>query len=153
MKKFTYSAILILIIGGLGYYQFTHKYAKPVANKLEESAVAYLDEVLPRIIAHWSKEELMKQASPRLLEHLKLQPKFFIELGKLNKLGKLRSYRGAEGYVRTIETINSGRTTLGYYKAFADYEKASVSLTVKLIWVDNSWRILVFNAWTPFPFK
>lgn len=153
MKKYIYSLALILIISSFGYYQFTHKYAKPGGNKLEETAIAYLDDVLPRIIANWSKEELMKQASPRLREFLKQQPKFFTELDKLNKLGQLRNYRGAEGYVRTIETSNRGRVTLGYYKAFADYDKASVTLTVKLIWVDNSWRILVFNAWTPFPFK
>jgi hypothetical protein len=149
MKKIIYSFIFILIVSGVVYLHFFRNNENITINKLDETAKSYLDEVLPRIIANWTIEELNKQASPRLLEHLKQQPKFANELSKLNQLGKLRNYRGAEGYVKTVETINNRRTTLGYYKAVADYEKASIYLTIKLIWVDNQWRILEFKANTP----
>lgn len=149
MKKIIYSFIFILIVSGVVYLHFFRNNENVTINKLDETAKSYLDEVLPRIIANWTIEELNKQASPRLLEHLKQQPKFANELSKLNQLGKLRNYRGAEGYVKTVETINNRRTTLGYYKAVADYEKASIYLTIKLIWVDNQWRILEFKANTP----
>lgn len=117
--------------------------------KLNESAKDYLIVVVPKIIDAWSVEELLKEASPRLSDFLKNNRAFSTHFKKLLKLGKLRNLDKPEGNIYTVDIGNGKKETLGNYIMIADFQQARARINIKLILVNDEWKILVFNVFTP----
>jgi hypothetical protein len=83
--------VLLVIVGvvGIGVYQGTH---------LDSSSKAYVETNVKPVVAAWSKDELLKRASPQLLEILDKDPAQVDRLfAKLARLGALKSLSEPKG--------------------------------------------------------
>lgn len=87
----TFVALIVIVGALIGYLAYT-------GSSLDASSKAYVDETVKSIVSTWSKEELIKRASPQLRKVIKED-----ELGrlfaKLSQLGKLQTYEGSKGDV------------------------------------------------------
>ena len=122
-------------------------------DKLTKSAKAYINLVVPEILQTWSPEKLQKQASPRLIEFIKLNASYTHRYEELKKMGALRNMSIDSGSIYKVKTINNTTETLGNFKLHADFEKVSATVTVRLIFVDDQWKILGFEVITPIPLR
>ncbi len=109
--------VLVIIVAGL------FGYAAYQGRALDASSMAYVDENIPAIVSTWSKEELLKRASPQLLKIINEQPAQLDRLfQKLSKLGAMRSYDGAKGDSNVSYTTQNGKVTTASYIATAKFE-------------------------------
>jgi hypothetical protein len=145
MKKFlmvlgAVFLVLIVLVGGLvGYAIFT-------GTQLDASSKAYVDESVPAIATDWSKDELVKRASPQLREQasdVQIEQLF----GTLaNKLGAFKSYDGAKGDSNINFTTTAGKIITASYIAKATYQYGKAEIQIKLIQHAGAWQILGFHV-------
>lgn len=132
--------ILILIVAaGIGYVAYT-------GNQLDASSKAYVDESVPAIVSVWSKDELVKRASPQLRQKASdVQiDQLFNDLS--TKLGAFQSYDGAKGQSNMSFTAKEGEATTAAYVANATFQNGKAEIQIKLIRDNDSWQILGFHV-------
>ncbi len=134
-------AILVVAAGFVGYAAYT-------GSKFDASSKAYVDDNIPKIVSTWSKDELLKRASPELR---KVASDDDIDrlFTKLNELGSLQKYEGAKGDSNISFTSQNGKVVTAAYTAKATFQNGSAEIQIRLIQHDGAWSILNFHVNSP----
>lgn len=123
-------------------------YSAYVGVKLDASSKAYVDESVPTIVSTWSKDELVKRASPELramTSNGQLDQLFAL----FTKLGAFQSYDGATGESNISFTSKDGEVVTASYIAHATFENGKAEIKIKLIHHNDAWQILGFHVDSP----
>jgi len=137
---------IILIIAVAGFVG----YAMHEGDGLDASSKAYVDDNVPPIISTWSKEELLKRASPQLIRFLNERPEQTDQIfQKFSQLGALRSYDGSKGDSHIHYTIKDGKVITASYVATAKFENGEADIIVRLIRISGQWQLLYFDVDLP----
>lgn len=133
---------LILIIAVAGFVG----YAAYVGTQLDASSKAYVDASVPAIISTWSKDELIKRASPQLLKSASDEQieDLFTKLSE--ELGPFQSYDGSKGDSNVSYTTQDGKVTTASYTANASFQNGKVDIEIKLIQTNGEWLLLGFHV-------
>jgi len=133
--------IAILLIGGfIGYSAYQ-------GRALDASSKEYVDKNIALIVSSWSKDELLKRASPQLLKVVAEKPDQIDHLFRgFAKLGAMRSYDGSKGDSNVSYTNKDGKVITASYIADATFENGNAHITVRLIQTSGSWQFLLFNV-------
>ncbi len=136
--------VLVLIIAvmvGIGVYQ---------GNRLDSSSKAYVEANVKPVVANWSKDELLKRASPQLTEILGKNPDQADRLfAKLAKLGSLKSLSEPKGQSLVAINTGSGKVISAAYSESGEFENGRADFSIRLIQVDGQWRFLSFYVNSP----
>jgi hypothetical protein len=129
-----------LIVGFIGYSAYQ-------GRALDASSKAYVDRNVPLIISSWSKDELLKLASPQLLNIINEKPDQIDHLFQgFSKLGAMRSYDGSKGDSNVSYTNKDGKIVTASYIADATFENGNAQISVRLIQASGTWHFLLFNV-------
>jgi hypothetical protein len=136
--------IAALLIGGfVGYSAYQ-------GRVLDTSSKEYVDKNIPLIISSWSKDELLKRASPQLLNVINEKPDQIDHLFQgFAKLGAMRSYDGSKGDSNVSYTNRDGKVITAAYISDAIFENGDAHISVRLIQTSGSWKFLMFNVNSP----
>ena len=135
--------IFLVIVGALATFI---GYAAYAGGKLDASSKAYVDETVPVILTNWSKDELIKRASPLLRAKASDEEiaKLFATLS--GKLGAFKSYEGAKGDSNVTWTTQDGKLTTAAYVANATFQNGKAEIRIKLIQNNGVWQYLGFHV-------
>jgi len=134
--------VLVILGGFVGYFFY-------VGSGLDASSKAYVDQSVPAIVASWSKDELLRRASPELRKAIPDEQQVAQLFGKLSQLGKLERYEGSKGDANISVTAQAGKMITASYIANAKFEKGSAQITIRLIQKGTQWQILYFYVNSP----
>ena len=131
---------LCIVVGVAGFI-----YLSQVGSRLDTDSKAYVDDIIPRIAAHWDSQVMIDESSPALL---KVAPDE--QISKLcavlkDSLGPLKEYKGALGEAR-VEITPHGKVTTAQYVVHAAFIKKDATFNVGLILEAGKWRLLEFRA-------
>nr|WP_063572517.1 hypothetical protein [Luteibacter rhizovicinus] len=136
--------VLVLIIAafvGMGIYQGT---------RLDSSSKAYVEANVKPVVATWSKDELLKRASPQLIEILGKEPSQVDRLfEKFSKLGALKSLSEPKGQSLVAINTGSGKVISASYTETGEFENGRADFNIRLIQIDGEWRFLGFHVNSP----
>jgi hypothetical protein len=149
MKKF-------LIIIGSGFLVLVFLiacfigYAVYQGQGLDASSKAYVEANILPIISTWSKDALLKRASPELLKSVNEKSEEFDQLfKKLSKLGPMQKFGEVKGESNVAYTTQNGKVTSAAYVTAAKFEKGDVRIFIRLIQLSGHWQILSFYVDSP----
>lgn len=138
--------VVIVVLAIVGFMA----YALYASGGLDESSKRYVENNMPPIISTWSRDALMKRASPELRKAVDKQPKLLSQLfRKLSGLGPLIRFGKVDGSANISYTTESGKVITATYTAKAKFKHGKADLKVRLIQHDGKWRILGFNVDSP----
>jgi hypothetical protein len=125
----------------------------PRVLKLDREASAYIQDVVPKIVAHWNSQELVDRATPELLSSVKSPKEIERLFVMFQQLGSLKHLDKPKGAVTSSAFTGAGTVTLGNYTAEAQFEKGAATIQIQLRRVNNAWKINGFhinsNAFLP----
>ncbi len=130
--------LIVVVVGGFGYLAYA-------GNQLDREAKAYVDEAVPAIVTDWSADELMRRASPKLLQATKPDD-FRTAFALFAKLGPLVQYKGSKGDATVFVSAGNGQTVTAKYLADATFKDGDASIDVELDKLDGAWKIRVFRV-------
>lgn len=117
---------------------------------LDGSSKAYVEETVPVILSTWSKDELLKRASPQLLSTLEHDPELIDQLfRKLSGLGALRTFDDVRGDSNISYTTQDGKVVTAAYTAKATFAQGDARIAIRLIQTPAGWQILFFHVDSP----
>ncbi|HMA87634.1 MAG TPA: hypothetical protein VKP89_02695 [Burkholderiales bacterium] len=134
---------LVIGVGSIVGYLFY------VGPRLDASSKAYVDEQVPIIVSTWSKEELLKRASPELRRAITDERQLDQLLARLSRLGKLKHYDGSKGEANISFLVRAGKVVTASYIAGATFENGSAQIAIRLIRHGDQWQLLYFNVSSP----
>lgn len=142
-------AAILIVVGVLS--AGLSGYAVYKGRGLDDSSRQYIEQNIPPILSTWSRDELLKRGSPKLLkvaaDHPKAVAHFF---KKLATLGALRSFGEPKGGADVTYTEEHGKTITANYVISARFANADAKVSVKLVRLSGKWRILLFRVDSPF---
>lgn len=131
--------LLLLIVSVIGFALLAK-----TGNALDKESKQYVDTVIPKITSTWNKQSLIEHASPEFMQSINSN-----DLDKLinifQKLGKLKSYNGANGQANISVTPQNGKIITAAYSGKADFESGPAEIQVNLIKHGDKWQILGFR--------
>ena len=117
------------------------------SQDLQASSRAYVEANVPAIISTWSKDELLKRASPQLLKSINENPdQLDRQFQNLSKLGTMQSFGDVKGYATNFTTNQDRIVTTASYVATAEFKNGEGYISVRLIQSQGQWRFLLFNV-------
>jgi hypothetical protein len=133
--------VIAAVLIGVGVYQ---------GNKLDKSSKAYVETNVRPVVSTWSKDELVKRASPKLLEIINRDPgQVDLVLKKLSRLGSLQSLGEPKGESLVSYTTGEGKVITAAYTETAKFDNGDADIMVRLIQADGQWQFLLFNLNSP----
>ncbi len=110
---------------------------------LDKESKAYVDEVVPIILADLNQETLFKYASPELINSASQEE--FDKLFKwFKKLGEFMYYEESTGEVH-MQYTPKGKTISAQYIAKVEFESGPASVAIRIIKKDGGWKIFNFR--------
>ena len=135
--------LVLIVVSFVGYATYMRR-------TLDASSKAYIDNLVPRIISTWSQEEIIREASPQLLQILHEKPELLDQqFREISKLGKLLNYGGANGSSNMSYTTNQGQLVTANYTASAKFENGDAQIGVRLVQISAQWQLLLFEVNSP----
>jgi hypothetical protein len=133
--------VIVAVLIGVGIYQGT---------RLDSSSKAYVEVNVKPVVETWSKEELLKRASPELIEILGKDPDQVDRLfTKLAKLGALKSLSEPKGQAVISVKNDTGKVVSASYTETGEFENGHADFNIRLIQIDGQWRFLGFYVNSP----
>jgi len=133
--------VIVAVLIGVGVYQGT---------RLDSSSKAYVEVNVKPVVETWSKEELLKRASPELIEILGKDPDQVDRLfTKLAKLGALKSLSEPKGQAVISVKNDTGKVVSATYTETGEFENGHADFNIRLIQRDGQWRFLGFYVNSP----
>jgi len=131
--------LLIAVVGFVGYSAY-------IGTKLDASSKAYVDASVPAIISTWSRNELIKRASPQLRKSTSDEQigEFFTKLAE--QLGPFKTYDGSKGDSNMSYTTKDGKIITASYTANATFQNGKIDVQIKLIQINGEWLFLGFHV-------
>jgi len=133
--------VVVVIAVAIGFYLLSRS-----ADGMEKEAQAYIDANLPVIAASWDPAELVKRASPELMDVASKDQIAGLFAMFSQRLGPLREYKGSKGRVNVSFTFKKGRIITGAYSAQAVFEKARGLIECQLVKHGDRWQITSFRV-------
>lgn len=143
-KLFGILAVGLLVIGAWGAIGFGLVKFWRHGSQLDAGSKAYVDEVVPKIVASWNSKDLTDRASPELLATASPERIEKVFRAFSDRLGHLRSYGGSRGQATVWVTPQTGKVSTASYVAEATFEKGKASVQVNLVAHDGTWKISGF---------
>ena len=136
--------VLLALIGSVvGYFVYN-------GSGLDASSRAYVDENIPLIVSSWSKEELLKRSSPKLIEVVNKNPDQLDQLfKKLSTLGAMTHYEGSKGQAYFFVNYPQGKSISAKYTANAKFEHGEAEIQVQMVQDADQWQIINFHVNSP----
>jgi len=136
-------AALVIVGGGIAIVMLW-----PNGTALDTEAQAFVDDTVIAVSSHWSKDELLKRASPELLAMLKAKPQDLDALFDATTigLGPLVEYQGAQGEANIAAMIGRGTIITAKYVARAHFQKGDATIRLMLRKIDGQWMLHGFNV-------
>jgi hypothetical protein len=117
---------------------------------LQQSSKSYIEANIPPIISTWSKDELLKRASPQLLKSVNENPNSLDQQFKnLSKLGAMRTFGNVEGFASNYTTNQDRIVTTASYVATAKFANGWAHISAQLIQSHGQWRFSLFKVDSP----
>ncbi len=134
-------ASLVIVGGGIAIGMLWRN-----GTALDSEAQAFVDDTVIAVSSHWSKDELLKRASPELLAILKSKPQDLDALfdAATTGLGPLAEYQGAKGEATIAATIGRGTIVTAQYVARAHFQKGDATIRLALQKIDGQWMLYGF---------
>lgn len=142
MKKF------LAIVGGLFLslllaLAIFFGYAAYNGSKLDASSKIYIEENIPIILSTWSKDNILKLASPQLIEIIgKNKTDIDLLLTKAAGLGKFQRIYDIKGDSKISFTTKNGSAVTANYAVKAKFDNEDATITVHLIQSSGQWQLL-----------
>ena len=138
------SVLLVLVVAAfIGYAAYQ-------GRGLDASSKAYVESNIPTILGTWSKDELLKRASPQLLKVLGEKPGQIDQVfQKLTKLGAMKAFTDVKGDSNVSYTTQNGKVTTANYIAHAKFENGEGQVSIRLIQVADQWQVLRLHIDSP----
>jgi hypothetical protein len=134
----------VLVIGGFVVY------AVYQGKALDASSKAYVMANVPPIVSNWSKQELLKRASPELLKQIGRHPGQIDRMfHKLSALGPMLSLGSVQGESQISYDLPEGKASIAAYVIKAVFANGTVKIKVRLILHDGKWTFLNFYVTAP----
>jgi hypothetical protein len=126
-------------------------YAAYQGRRLDASSKAYVEENVPAIISTWSKDELLKRASPQLLKAINEKPEQLDQLfQKLSMLGPMLSFGEVKGDSNVSYTTQNGKVTTAAYVATAKFKNGEGRVMARLLQSPaGQWQLSLFHVDSP----
>jgi hypothetical protein len=138
------SLVLVLAIGGFVAY------AAYQGKKLDATSKVYVEANVPVIVSTWSKQELLKRASPQMLKEIGDHPGQLEQVfHKLSALGAMQSFGHVQGESNVTYNFPNGKFTTASYVAKAVFVKGKADIKVRLILQAGQWKSLDFYVNSP----
>lgn len=135
--------LCVVVVSFLGF-------AAHQGKGLDQSSKAYVEETVPVILSTWSKDELIKRASPQLLSAVRDQPELLDQLfQKLSGLGALRTFDDVRGDSNISYTTREGKVITAAYTAKAKFDEGDAQISIRLIQTPAGWQLLSFHVNSP----
>jgi len=133
--------LIVAVLVGIGVYQGT---------RLDASSKAYVEANVKPIVETWSKEELLKRASPQLIEALGKDPEQVDRLfAKLAKLGPLKSLSEPKGQSLVAVNTGTGKVISASYTETGQFENGHADFSIRLVQIGGQWQFLGFYVNSP----
>lgn len=140
-------AISLAIIIGIGFFI---AYATHEGDRLDASSKAYVEINVPIIVSNWSTQELIKRASPQMLNTIRDRPGQLNQLfHRLSLLGVMQSFGRVKGESNLSYTLSNGKHVTASYVATARFANGTANIRIKLIRHAGHWKILAFHVNSP----
>ena len=140
------SLVLLLVLAVIG----VGSYAMYKAKALDASSEAYVRANVPAIVSTWSKQALLKRASPQLLQEFRKHPGQLDRMfHKLSSLGAMQSFGNVQGESNISYNLPSGKATIAAYVVKAVFANGTVDIKVRLILQAGKWKFLNFYVTAP----
>ena len=135
---------VVLVIGGFVAYTVYQ------GKALDASSKAYVMANVPPIVSSWSKQELLKRASPELLKELREHPGQIDGMfQKLSALGPMLSFGSVQGESNISYDLPDGKASIAAYVVKAVFANGTVKIKVRLILREGKWKFLNFYVTAP----
>ena len=118
-------------------------YTMHAGGGLDASSKAYVDRVVPEIVAAWSAGSLKREASAELRQRA-AGDEIDAAFRKFAALGDLVAYRGSKGEARIPITPRPGTTVTATYEASAKFEHGEAAIDVGLVQRAGRWEVARF---------
>ena len=119
------------------------------ASALAQEGKAYVDEVLPVILADLRKETFLKYASPELANSVSAE-QFDKIFSWFKKLGRLKEYKKSAGKVYyPLYRTQSDKSIRGRYVAHVEFESGPAQVQIGLVRKADKWQIHEFRINSP----
>ncbi len=113
-------------------------------DALKKQAKAYVDRVLPGIVASWDSKQLLWNSHPEFVKKTsdeQLDQLFFAWM----KLGSLKKYDESQGQVSVSKLTVDGQTNIFCdYVTQLDFENGHAKITLKIVKENGEWSIVSF---------
>ncbi len=146
MKRFlvvlggVFLALIVFGTIGLGVVLFTN-------GDLDGESKAYVEATVPPILSSWSVEKLKEASSAEMLNALANKPGLIEQVfEKLSTLGALKNFHDVVGEANVLVTPQDGKTVTANYTAKADFEGGAATVKIRLIQVNEEWKLLYLNV-------
>ena len=133
---------ICLILAGVIVFSALYYFA----SGSDKEAEAYIDEVVPIIVASWNSKELINRTSPEFL-HVVPAEKIELLFNALSKqMGPLEDYKGATGKVKIKISPRGKPIIIADYMADPVFEKAPAKIQIRMILQNDKWQIIGFRV-------
>jgi hypothetical protein len=120
-------------------------YVAHQGSYLDAESKGYVDDVIPRIVAHWDPQLMINESSPALIKVAPDEQIWKLCAVLKDSLGPLKEYKGAQGEAR-VEITPYGKITTAQYIVHAAFTKKDATFHVGLIRESGKWQLLEFSA-------
>lgn len=139
--------LFLVVVIGVGVLV---AYAAYNGSRLDKSSKDFVDRSVPIIAATWSPSELLRRASPELIQATNAHPEQLQQLfDKLSQLGALKQYDGSKGDSNVYLDSRKGKNISAAYTAYATFDHGSAKFSVKLVQKDGLWQYVNFRVDSP----
>ena len=128
-----FSVIIIGVVGLVGL-------AIRQGSALDTQSKAYIERAIADIGKDWDRTELIKRASPGLLEKASGE-QIEVLFQHLRGSGGLRHYDGAKGQAVMSVFVGSGSTVRAHYEAKATFRSGAARFRIDLLRVHEQWMV------------
>jgi hypothetical protein len=112
---------------------------------LDKESRAWIDDVVPRIVATWDVNEAFNDSSSNLLQITSRDELKSLFAALSSKLGAFKKYDGATGEAG-IEINNGHESTTAEYLARAEFSNGAAEMHIRGIKEYGHWKILEFHV-------
>ena len=129
----------LILVGAIVYFGFYY-----YTSRLDKEARAYIDEVIPIIVASWNSEELINRASPEFLQAVPAEKVELLFNVFSKQIGRLKEYKGATGRIKIRLSPTGNPIIIADYLAEAVFEKAPAKIKIQMVRRNDKWQIVGF---------
>jgi hypothetical protein len=130
---------VLIVLGVIGFAVLAVK-----GTALDEESKAYVDEVIPRILANLNKEALFQYASDELKNSA--SPEEFDKVFNFfAKLGQFKEYKDSSGQANMSFTTERGKEITGIYEAQAEFENGPATIKITIVKKGGNWAVSGFH--------